>query len=225
MMKAKIRYLLIIFILSGCSTINFKGPTRVAKLERIERKKSLTVKIFHKLSSHIYWSEDDYLFDNVSDYRKNKTRQILQESDLFSTIEFINSPRVFIKKADTEGIQKHMEYGTFNKNTDLQLNMFTIGEAGHAYLLLPYVAWALVHVGTLGLVPLWYPDKENYTYEFRDRTGKILLSSQKDCSASIWSWSPFILSTTRMTTNQARDVFTKNCINSILADARNARIL
>lgn len=56
----------------------------------------------------------------------------------------------------------------------------------------PYLEffWALIHAGSLGLVPYWSPETIEIRADLYDSTGKLVKSTSIKNDASKWTWSP-----------------------------------
>lgn len=209
-------------LIAGCATKSFyKEPTVPVVFKPVTEKKTLMVRFGSKLSSNVYFDPDSYQFTQQDEFHQKELKEIFEGTNLFSKVSYSNLNSGFVKKNDVAAIEKLLNESAFDPNSDFQLNLTTIGYAGHAYMLLPFMAWGIVHIGTLGLVPMWMSDEQEYEGDLRDRKGKILYSFNKKCSVSIWSWSPFLLSGKWRIGNDERKGFQENCIKSILSEAQS----
>jgi hypothetical protein len=85
--------------------------------------------------------------------------------------------------------------------------------------------WGIAHLATIGLLPIWMSNLEKYSGDLRDHQGAILYKFEKVCSASIWSWSPLILSDQWSNPNKLHNYFTEQCMNSIVFEIQKSGAL
>jgi len=225
----KLRFLVVLFLaLTSCaSKVVFDPPSQDVAFPPPKIKKSATVFFYSEISSNVYWTGTRYFIKDTSDEDVQELVTTLKDSGYFSSIT---------AKSLQSGVTKDVPGGNavtpmFLKNnsvpteSDIQLNLREIGEVGHPYLLLAYMPWALIHVVTLGLVPIVFWGHAEYAGEITNRKSETIFSFHKICRGTAWSWSPFIFASETYTQPEAEQRLNKNCISSVLSDAINSGAL
>ncbi len=211
-------YTFLPIILASCAThINYKDPDHLVELPPVKFKKSITVLFYEELTSDVYWTGTRLA--GKEDYETNDLITILNDSGYFSKVQIHTIPKSILENTKNEVFKNYIKENAFLEESELQLNIRSIGYAGHTHILLPYMAWALVHLGSLGLIPLGFWDSAEVAGNIVDNLGNEIYSFHKNCTSTRWSWSPLIFSKKLIVPSDAMKNFERNCIKSILADA------
>lgn len=200
-------------------------PENIVELKKSDAKKSLTLRVGAKLSSNVYFDSKSYQFQDIGVGNELKLTQILKDSSLFSKVNYKEPQFKLIKKNDSEAIAKLLNENAFDENSDLQMNVYQVSSLGHAYLIIPFFAWAAVHLVSLGLIPLYLPTESlQLEGDFRDKKGIVIYKFARSCDISLWSWSPLLVTGKYEKNFVAQKEHEKNCINSVLRDAQEANV-
>lgn len=216
--------LTIIFGFAGCITRMTKSnlPEEI-KLSVPEKPKSITVKIGGRIISTPSGEYNGlwyFAFDksNFSDFQ-----DILNQSKVFDVKQVKTITDLNLKYTETAKVKEVEDRDAFNKDSDYQLNIYRKFRHGHGPVLF-FIAWGVVHVGTLGLVPLWQPISEDYYGDIRSREGKVLFSFNKSCEGLLVSWSPYLLKVDWDYQHVLNQKFHRDCILSIIEDAQKSNV-
>lgn len=225
-MKLIILFVVICFC-SGCvSKLSRSNPPNQIKLES-KKQNIITIRAVAQASTGVYWSADEYRYMNLNEDQTAEIVKIIEGEGIFKIRKVKSFGQVFenVKKDDLQKIETIFNRDSFDSESDFQLNIFRKTKWGHAYMALVYGAWGIAHVASLGLIPVWVPLEDEFFGDFRSNDGKVIYKFEKKCKASIWSWSPFLLSGEWSKPNEVRNEFDKECILSILDDAQKAEVI
>jgi len=223
----KIGFFVVIFSLSFSSCVSKLSRSNPPEEIHLTSVKTLniTLKTTAQATSGVYWPADEYRYMRSSEYETDKVVKIIEASGILKIKKKKDFDQVYqnVKKDDLVKNEVIWNKDAFDPESNLQFNFYQKTRWGHAYVILPYAVWGIVHVGSLGLIPMWMPESSNYFGDVRSKDGKVLFKFDKECSADVWIWSPFLFTGNWNSPNELRKDFDRECILSILDDAQKAK--
>lgn len=220
--------IVVVSCFSGCvSKLSRLNPPNQIELVSIVKPTKIAVKTVAQAASAVYWSADEYRYMALNEDQSSEIVKIIEDSGAFSVhkIKSFGVVHENVKKDDLQKIETIFNRDSFDSESDFQINLYRKTKWGHAYMALVYGVWGIVHAASLGLIPVWVPLSDDYFGDFRSKDGKVIYKFEKKCKASIWSWSPFLLTSEWSEPNQVRNEFDRECILSILDDAQKAEVI
>ena len=216
------------FLLSACATtIATHGDLPDAAPPKLDCpiKKPITIRVYAQGN----WSEEKEKSTVLSRYPTLEKDIIdaYKETGCFTEIKIVNLTAdqvVFTNHSDLareplldaktylDGIRKPAP-------ADIEYYFF---QESHGYGA-PHFALNMIHVFTLGLIPIWPGEEVTLRSTTFDASGKALIDNESKSSAHLWTWSPFIFLSKSKKYHKAysESKFYKNTVNDIITKTMN----
>lgn len=210
-----------ISVFTSCGNILIRSnPESEVHLAQFEKPKTLTIRHGAKIVENRYKRNYGFGYEPLSEHDSEEVEKIFKNVSSFKLRKVNGLDRAEFKKDDVEAAKEFLERGSFDSESDLQLNIYTEHRYGHSLMIYPYLVWTAGHIVTLGLLPIRIPQEFSYFGDIRSSSGNILYTFEKTCQANTWAWSPLLLAGHWDRPYIALEAFKKDCILSILADAQ-----
>lgn len=176
--------LIVITVVSSCAATATKNElSPIQELRIIENKKSITFRFYFKTilkddrGVRIYWDES----------LSKQIGNLLVQSGQFKEVKEYQQDSSYIRDANTVEQEKQITKVNFPVETDLFLDIQAEGKdyGPHAY-----AYWGMVHILSLGLIPMYINADINWSTILYDKNGVALAKVSVSDKSSIWAWSP-----------------------------------
>lgn len=171
----------------GCASIATKGNLPELKLPVMENKKSLTYRFYRRTPSR---GKDGVRLDT----HKNEEQQLkdfLKQSEQFGEVkEYPQKLELISFSGENTSAEEKMALRiNFPVDTDLFLDIESedkdYGPHGGGY-----IHWGLIHILSLGIIPIAINNNIKLTAILYDRNGIELSRSSAFDESTIWGWTP-----------------------------------
>jgi hypothetical protein len=176
--------LVLILGVFGCAATATKSELPPAKAFTVpENKKSISYRYFvktllrHDRGVRIDWDENS----------SQRIRDSLVQSNRYSDVVEYSQGLVDIREPNSVEMEKRVAEIVFPIQTDLFLDIQAEGKdyGPHAYMY-----WGLVHILSLGLIPIYTNADISWSTVLYDRDGVEISRGSIGDRSSIWAWSP-----------------------------------
>ncbi|MGZ3686931.1 MAG: hypothetical protein ACXWP5_11945 [Bdellovibrionota bacterium] len=183
-----------IALLLGCAAIPTKGglPATERALGKTQVPVSFRALVLLRKERH---GEVTYTLRSDPAFRRS-VEKALKDSGNFSDLHF----RALLKPTPVYSADQLGELESLlnplsqpGAPASLSMSWYEVEDAdgSSGWELVPYSIYGLVHVGSLGIIPFFWPHSHHVLVHVADAKGKLLATQERDITAWSISWFPF----------------------------------